>query len=548
MRRATGATLTAVLTLALPILVGAAPAAAPAPDPRAWPVAYEATAMQPKELLAGVKRAAGDLGEGKHTLRVRWSFRDGGLQGTERDVFSGDDYRIDTTSGPFVTAEGEFNGQRWETNENGYTLLKRGIHKRAEANARALEQLDPADNVKLLGRLHSPKDVFALRVAPADGRPEIRFYDATTFHLVRRETQYLGKTVVTTYDDFRAAKGVTMAYRTTFSDGHPENDAVWTIEDLKADDPVLPAELDIPGSRRLPVSLPEGVDQVRLPARVDNYGHVIVRLTVKGRGLDFQLDSGAAGVVLDREVARELNIPVIGRWSNTVAGTFTTGRAIIPKVEIGTVTIDDLIVDALPFAEDTDARTRVVGLLGFDFIAGCVVKIDYEHGDVYAIRSSTFTPPPNGVVLDAILDDEVPLIKLSVNGTIGDRFVLDTGADDVVFFSGFAARHPDAVDDHSPKKILSRLFPVVQAGGVGGRLSIRPVLIAQMMFGNVRFRDYLAFVMAGAQPSFEGEDLDGLIGSPTLRAFDVYLDYAESRVVLVPNGRTKRTGPAKPAG
>jgi hypothetical protein len=55
----------------------------------------------------------------------------------------------------------------------------------------------------------------------------------------------------------------------------------------------------------------------------------------------------------------------------------------------------------------------------------------------------------------------------------------------------------------------------------------------------VRYPDSLAFVMTGDQPAFEGEDLDGLIGASALRMFDVYLDYANSRVVLVPNGRTR---------
>jgi hypothetical protein len=139
------------------------------------------------------------------------------------------------------------------------------------------------------------------------------------------------------------------------------------------------------------------------------------------------------------------------------------------------------------------------------------------------------------------------MVWLRVNDAVGERFILDTGADDVVFFSGFATKHPAAVDDHSPKKILSRLFPVVQGSGVGGRLSLRPVMIAEMQFGNVRFKDYLAFVMSGKQPAFEGEDLDGLIGVPALRAFDVYLDYGNSRVVLVPNGTTKKADPTKPA-
>lgn len=537
-----------LVAIAIPAACLAAgnPSKAKAPDPRAWPTAYEATTVTAKDVLAAAKRTNGALG-GPHTLRVAWTFSDGGLQGTGRVAWSGDDYRIDSTIGPFVTASGRVNGQHWETNDNGYTLLKRGIHQRAEANARALEQTDPGDDVTLLGRLREPADVYVLRIAPSSGRPELRFYDASTSRLVRRETTYLTALVVTTYSDFRTANAFTMAHHMTISDGHPENDEVWNITDLKVDVPVAPAELEVPGSRRLPVVLPPGVDRVRLPARIDRWGTVIVRLIVNGRGLDFELDSGAGGIVLNRDVARELGLKVHGRWSSTVAGTFTSGRAVIPKVEIGTIVMNDIVVEALPFAYQNDWSTRVVGLLGFDFIAGCVLKIDYEHGIVEAIRGESFEPPANGLVLDAILDDSVPMVWLRVNGVVGERFIVDTGSDSVIFFTGFASKHAEAVDDHSPKKILSRLFPVVQASGVGGMLNIRPVMIAEMQLGTVLFKDYLAFVMAGEQPAFEGEDSDGLIGAATLRSFDVYFDYANSRVVLVPNGTTKPIPPKPPA-
>jgi predicted aspartyl protease len=266
-------------------------------------------------------------------------------------------------------------------------------------------------------------------------------------------------------------------------------------------------------------------------------------LTVQGRGLDFQLDSGAAGIVINRDVARELNLKTYGRWSSTVAGTFTSTRAIIPKLSIGTVVMSDVVVEALPFAFQNDYSTRIVGLLGYDFIAGCVVKIDYVHGTVDALPSDKFQPPAEGFTVDAIMDDQVPMIWSKFNDAVGQRFILDTGADDIVVFSGFAKKYPAAVEDHSPKQILSRLFNLVQASGVGGKLNLRPVIIAKLQVGKVSFPDYLAFVMSGDQPAFEGEDLDGLIGASALRMFDVYLDYANSRVVLIPNSRTR---PRKP--
>jgi predicted aspartyl protease len=538
---ARAAALLAALLLAAPLAAFAAdaPAKAKAPDPRAWPTAYESVTMTVPELLAA-KRGATAASDAAKTMRITYAFRDGGLEGTEREVWSGDDYRFDVTAGPFTTAEGSYQGQRWITNENGYTLLKRGVHQRAEANARALEKTNPGDDVRMLGRLRAPADVYVLRVAPPDGREERRFYDASTLRLVRRETKYLNQLVVSTYDDYRTTGGVTIAYRTSVSDGHPENDAVWTIKDLQLGGPVLKAEIDVPGSRRIPVTMPAGAASVRLPARVDDWGRVIVRMTVNGRGLDFQLDSGADGIVLDRDVARELGLRTHGRWSSTVAGTFITSRAIIPKAEIGPVVMNDLVVKALPFSYENDLRTRVVGLLGFDFIAGCVVKIDYEHGTVDAIDATSFVPPADGMILDAVLDDQVPVVGMVVNKAVGEHFIFDTGADDVVLFSGFAKKHPEAVDDHSPHKNVSRSFNLVQASGVGGKLDMRPVVLAEMQLANVHYRDYLTMVMLGNQPAFEGEDQDGLIGAVLIRAFDVYLDYGNSRVVLVPNASTRK--------
>ena len=527
----------------VPVFGADQPAKAKAPDPRAWPTAYETTQTALKDVLAGWKRSVETFARHAGTLRMTYAFRDGGLDGTERDAWSGEDYRFDTTIGPFITAEGRYKGQRWETNENGYTLLKRGIHQRADANVRALEKTDPGDDVKLLGRLHAPADVYVVRVAPADGREERRFYEASSMRLMRRETAYLNRLVVTTYDDYRETNSGGLPYRTTVSDGHPENDAVWTVTDLKLDAPVTEADVSIPGSRRLPVEMPAGVASVRLPARIDGWGRIIVRLMVQGRGLDFQLDSGAGGIVINRDVAKQLNLKTYGRWSSTVAGTFTSARAVIPKLGIGTIVMNDVVVEALPWAFQNDESTRTVGLLGYDFIAGCVLKIDYEHGTVDALPSETFQPPAKSITLDAIMDDQVPIIWSKFNDAVGERFILDTGADEIVIFSGFAKKHPEAVEDHSPKKILSRLFNLVQASGVGGKLSLRPVAIANMQVGNVRYPDALAFVMVGDQPAFEGEDLDGLIGAYALRMFDVYLDYANSRVVLVPNGRTR---PRKP--
>ncbi len=532
-----------VLALTANVVPAASAAPKPAPDPRAWPSVYEPVSMSAAELLASSRRVAGDTRK-LESIRITYDVHDGGLDGTEQYVRRGQDTRDDETLGPLITAGGRYKGERWDLGENGYTLIKRGIHQRDAANARALEQVEPGENVRVLGRLRAPADVYVLRVAPSGGREERDFYDATTFHLVRVETYVLDKLVVTTYDDYRTVGVFSAAYRTEFSDGHPENDSFWTIREFIPGGPVNEAEVQIAHGRRAAVTFPAGVETVRLPARIDEYGRIIVRVVIKGRGLDFQLDSGADGIFIDRSIAKELGLRVYGQWCQTVAGTFSAGKAVVPNLKIGKIGMDDVVINAVPFTDQANPNTKIVGLLGFDFIAGGVIKIDYQNETVDAMRYD-HAMPKDAFEMDAILDDGVPMIEMGINGAISNRFIVDTGATDVLVFSGFSKKHPEALQDNSPGQIFSYAFNSVSADGVGGKLHTRGLALDRMQIGIAAFKNFLALVMSGDQPAFEGEDTDGVIGATVLSAFDVYLDYGNSRVLFAPNKSAKEHGTAR---
>ena len=78
-----------------------------------WPTAYEPVTMTVQELLAAAKRFDGSAPDGQKSLRTASTFRDGGMTGTSREVWLGENYRVDSTLGPFVTAEGRNDGQQW---------------------------------------------------------------------------------------------------------------------------------------------------------------------------------------------------------------------------------------------------------------------------------------------------------------------------------------------------------------------------------------------------------------------------------------------------
>jgi hypothetical protein len=158
---------------------------------------------------------------------------------------------------------------------------------------------------------------------------------------------------------------------------------------------------------------------------------------------------------------------------------------------------------------------------------------------VDALRSSTFRVPPGAVVLDTALDDAVPAVTMVVNGVVGQHFIVDTGADDVMIFPGFADAHPEAVKDDSKYQLISRSYNVVVSEGVGGDIFLHLLQLHDVLFGNVHFRDQVVPVLYHGQQSFEGEDLDGLVGVPFLYAFIVSFDYDNERVVLEPGPQVK---------
>jgi hypothetical protein len=468
-----------------------------------------------------------------------------GETGTYSDVESGDDYIETYKLGPTFSSNGRYHGQRWRQNENGYTRKLTGLHNETQTSSQALGKSmrgEVLDSVKLLGEVAEPVAAYVVEVHPPAGRHEWLFIDKATGRLDRKEESRLDRRIVWTYDDYRTTNGLSSAWHQHYADGLPGNDTDWRTTELAYGAAVSPADLTIPPSRN-PVVFPSGVNVVRLPVRIQG-GAIIVRVSIAGRGLDFQLDSGSDAIVIDRDVARQLGLSTFGENTEEVAGKFEASNAIIPEMDIGDLSMRHVAVQCLPFNFQPDASTKVVGLLGYDFLAGMVAKIDYLKGTVDAYDSSRFSTPAGQLFeLQMTLDDSVPVVGARIGQSVGDYFIVDTGSPDVVLFSAFASAHPADIVPFSFKVGQKTYFPLVFAQGVGGSLALRPVTVSAFHFGGVGFQNMMVMGTYGAQDAFQGEDYDGLIGVQFLSYFDVYLDYKDSMLMLQPNERlTKRGG------
>lgn len=472
-------------------------------------------AISPEELVARSRVASG-VDRKPENEREVWLARVAGLEGTLETVRHGTDLASSTAMGPFRTAHGIWHGQRWHQNENGETILDRAEPSQAERTV-----------TQTVTRVRDPVDTWVLTTVFASGHVMRSYYDARTNLMIRIDRVVAGRTVRTSFDDFRTdGRGRTRPWHYYGGDDRPDNAYDYRLQRDDHLGEIAESEIAIPRDRRTLVEFPSGTETVRLPARIEN-DRIYVRLTIGGRGLDFLLDTGAASITIDQTIARELGLTIRGRAKQTVAGSFDTGRVVVPTVAIGALTMHDVVMRTAPFASHEAVRTRVVGLLGFDFLDAVAVRIDYAAGTVDAMRPGNTVPPGSATSLDIRLNSGTPVTRATIGDATGEDFIIDTGAAfPYVLFQRFARAHPDAVhvagDGHTSF-----------GSGVGGSMAYRAVDAKRVALGPLLL-DEPSGVEALSPNALGFDNEDGLIGASILKKFALLLDYAAGRIYLTP--------------
>ena len=449
-----------------------------------------------------------------------------GTTRTVRYAERGEEWREIDEEGPFHREFGKTKTDEWHQNDNGQTVVDEPDPGVAAPEATSTT----------VTRVHAPVEAWVVAELTKRGYGTRVFVDPTSWRVLRRETVTPNGTIATVYDDFRFDGGRMFAHHWTTENGyaHTRSETRVTAYDVG---PVPDSAVAMPDSRRHLVTFPAGVPSVKLPAKFGAQ-HVIVRLMVGTRGLDFLLDTGASGITLDTDVAEQLGLKIYGKHSEVGAQRYTSGRAIVPEVHVGDLVMRDVALDTVPTLGEIEPGYKAVGLLGFDFLSELGVTIDYEKKVVTVVREPDYVAPQGNRVfaLDVRIGEGVPYTNVKVNGALSERFLLDTGgAGTFMIFDAFARKHPEALVDKGYGGDLRN----VEYYGVGGRIETRAIQLASVKVGGLNFQDFVGFRVLSEKSYAAGDD-DGLIGSEFLRMFTVGLDYANSRVYLVPNAAGRK--------
>lgn len=467
-------------------------------------------------IRAHIRAAAGDLPavyrETDETLSSN------GSKTIEKAFVSGPNRRYTFDSGRFHNERGFDGHVVWHMNDNGQVVI---------------DEPDPGfasreQTTTTVTAISTPVEGYLIASMSANGRGVKEYVDGTTWHTVRREQITINGTVVTTFDDMRLDHGRTFAHHVHTDNGYSHTSSDLNVIDYAADD-VSAADVAMPKPRRTLVEFPAGVSSVDLPAKFGR-NHIYVRVTIAGRGLDFVLDSGASGITIDSTVAHELGLPAFQEHSAVMAGRYTTARTIVPEIRVGNLTMRDVAAQEIPQGWRTGDDVKEVGLLGFDFLDELGVTIDYENKRVTVVPGSAYVPPAghDAIPLDVRLSSGQPRATMTLNGALGERWILDTGGStSVIVFDYFVRRHPEAVHEAGPADGHRRMY------GIGGEIDAAPLRIDSLQLAGVNLSGFTGYRVVG-QTTYAQND-DGIVGVDFLRLFTLGFDYPHSKVYLVPN-------------
>jgi predicted aspartyl protease len=238
---------------------------------------------------------------------------------------------------------------------------------------------------------------------------------------------------------------------------------------------------------------------------------VQVELAGTKEPLNYLLDSGASGTVIDLETAKACRIH-LGE-PQSVEGV--SGSSVAYRVSDFQATVGGIVLPKSVLAIDLGAisnrcHRRIDGLLGLDFFKNRILKIDFETGAIDLLTNCDQSLA-NCDILPIKICNGAICLPIRIAGNADQWMRLDTGCDSALEW---------AVTETKARRMSGPAF-----GLAGGSIQYinTTVQLGNHCFGN-------ATVGIRANQIFPGED--GLLGNGLLSRFCLTIDERNRRVIF----------------
>jgi len=262
-------------------------------------------------------------------------------------------------------------------------------------------------------------------------------------------------------------------------------------------------------------------EKIFIKARVNDSGEINV-----------QFDTGAGSTVIDVATAEALKLVASGATTNEgAAGSVSVPTSANNTIEVGGIEFHDIALLHLPIGEYSGIARNAV--IGYDMLKQCVIKIDYDTKtmELYAPRS--FRYAGKGKIERFRLWSNSALIDIDLTLLGGERirgkFMVDDGADlPLLLNSPFV----------NENGLMDRVGKVAQgaiSGSDGSEVATFRGKVQQAVIAGFTFADFPVRLTRAQSGTLSLKDLDGILGNPILKMFNITFDYRRRRMYWEPN-------------
>ena len=257
---------------------------------------------------------------------------------------------------------------------------------------------------------------------------------------------------------------------------------------------------------------------------------ILLPVHVNDRGpFDFILDTGAGTSLLSTELAKDLDLKIIGsRDGQSAGGKVSVSLAKVDSLAVGETKLNDVDIGVVDLGHISKTiGAKIDGDLGYNFLKHFRVTIDYRAGELRLEdpkRLESFARGAQTEIPIRLANPAKPLILVDIyaNGRGPFQFAIDTGTSTTAITPALA------------KQFGLKTSPV-GAGTTGGPpVDFAAALLQSFQLGGAKI-DHMAVVVADffeMLSSAIGAKLDGIVGYNFLRNYKVVIDYPGETLTL----------------
>jgi hypothetical protein len=371
-----------------------------------------------------------------------------------------------------------------------------------------------------------------IQVTP-EGADPVKMYINPETYLVDRTFSRRDIVEITSYhSDYRDFEGIMVATSQRSSTGDTAYDMRSKLTKVQFNMQLSDDLFEIPAAAEKDYKFLAGKDFVEVPFTL-NSNHIHFPAAIgDSRALNFLLDSGAGGPVVDADAAKEIGLELVGKIEARGAGEGTqeANFVTLPSIKFGDLVIDSVSGATISLkALNKYEGMPIEGILGYDVFSRFVVKIDYENEKLTLYEPSNFKYEGEGEILPITLEQNHPHIEAIVDGQYEGNFVIDCGA------RSSLTLHTPFVDKHDLLAKTGKKIEVFAGVGIGGKVMGKVTRIKSIQIGSFKIPAPLTSLAEARAGALASERIAGNIGAGITKRFTVIFDYANSRMILEPN-------------